>query len=160
MKTSNAWIIAVAVLIAACGGSTAEERTSGLGSSPASGAAGAADPAAAWVGTYAGTMTLPYGSVVYTLPVRVAVENPSPGIVRVPIREMCPSVDHVDFAPPEALLIAVAESGAWSFALPTGEHVRLGSVHPRFDADGRSLTITFHGVVDGKDLEWTFVGAR
>jgi len=160
VKTPNAWIVAVAVLIVACGGSPAEQQAAGVGSSPASGAAGVPDPAAAWVGTYVGTMTLPYGSITYTLPVRVAVENPSPGIVRVPVREMCPSVDHVDFEPPEALLIAVAEPGAWSFSLPTGEHVRLGSVHPRFDAEGKTLTIAFHGVVDGRDLEWNFVGTR
>lgn len=150
--------VAVALAVAGCGGSspgdtgsTALARTGGQAGS---------DPAAHLVGTYSGTMTLPFGNVTYTLPVKLEVSSPASGIVRVPVREMCPSVDHVDFAPPEALLIAVAEPGAWSFSLPTGEHVRLGSIHPRFGNDGRTLTITFHGSVEGSDLEWTFEGAR
>jgi hypothetical protein len=160
VKIRNASVAAAALMIAACGGSPADETAPAAGSSVAAGAVGAPDPAAAWVGTYAGTMTLPHGTVTYTLPVRVAVENPAPGVVRVPVREMCPSVDHVDFVPPEALLIALAEPGAFSFSLPTGEKVLLGSIHPVFAADGRTLTITFHGVVDGKDLEWNFIGTR
>jgi hypothetical protein len=160
VKIRNASVAAAALMIAACGGSPADEQAAGAGSSIAAGAVGAPDPAAARVGVYVGTMTLPYGALIYTLPVRVAVENPAPGVVRVPVREMCPSVDHVDFVPPEALLIALAEPGVSSFSLPTGEKVRLGSIHPRFEADGRTLTIAFHGVVAGKDLEWIFVGMR
>jgi hypothetical protein len=57
-------------------------------------------------------------------------------------------------------VIVLTRPGDWSFSLPTGERVRLGSIHPRFDAHGRSLTITFSGTVDGKELDWNFVGTR
>jgi hypothetical protein len=153
-------VIAAAMVIAACGATPDEDLESQAGSGTLAGSTRTPDPAAAWVGTYRGTTTLSHGRFTWTSTVDVHVENPEPGIVRVPVREMCPSVDHVDFVPPEALVIVLAEAGAWSFQLPTGEKVRLGSIHPRFEADGRTLTIAFHGVVDGKDLEWTFVGMR
>jgi hypothetical protein len=141
---------AAALLIAACG--------AGPGADPASSSAPLAS--ATWAGTYRGTTTLTRGRFTWTSPVEVRVENPAPGIVRVPVREMCPSVDHIDFVPPEALVIVLSEPGAWSFSLPSGEQVRLGSVHPRFAPDGRTLTITFRGSVEGMDLEWTFAGTR
>jgi hypothetical protein len=160
LKTRIVPITAAALMLAACGGSPVDGQDPLPGSATSTGAVGASDPAAAWVGTYEGKMTLVHGAFTYTLPVRVAVGNPSRGIVRVPVLEMCPSVDHVDFAPPEALVIVLSEPGAWSFQLPTGEKVRLGSIQPRFGADGKTLTVTFHGVVDGVDLEWNFVGTR
>jgi hypothetical protein len=153
-------VIAAAMVIAACGATPDEDQASPGGSATLAGSTRTPDPASAWAGTYRGTTTLSHGRFTWTSTVDVHVANPSPGIVRVPVREMCPSVDHVDFAPPEALVIVLAEAGAWSFQLPTGEKVLLGSIHPVFAADGRTLTITFHGVVDGVDLEWKFVGTR
>ncbi len=153
-------VVAAAMVIAACGSTPDEELAIPVGSAPTAGSTLTPDPASAWAGTYRGTTTLSHGRFTWTSTVDVHVENPEPGIVRVPVREMCPSVDHVDFAPPEALVIVLAEAGAWSFQLPTGEKVRLGSIQPRFDADGKTLTVTFHGVVDEVDLEWKFVGTR
>jgi hypothetical protein len=160
MKNANSWIVIVAIVLTACGGAGAPDAPPTPGTAAVGVTSGGDNPEAAWTGTYAGTTTLSYGRFTWSLPVQVVVENPSPGVVRVPVREMCPSVDHVDFVPPEALLIALAEPGAFSFSLPTGEKVLLGSIHPVFAADGRTLTITFHGVVDGKDLEWNFIGTR
>ena len=153
-------LMVAAHVVTACGGSPADAEASAAASTSSTGMLGAPDPAASWVGTYTGTMTLVRGAFTYSRPTSVRVENPYPGVVRVPVEEMCPSVEYVEFAPPEALVIVLAEPGAWSFALPTGDLVRLGSIHPRFEADGRTLTIAFHGVVDGHDLDWNFTGAR
>jgi hypothetical protein len=148
------------MVIAACGSIPDEDLVVPGGSVPLAGSTRTPDPASAWAGTYRGMTTLSHGRFNWTSTVEVQVENPEPGIVRVPVRGMCPSVDHVDFAPPEALVIVLAEPGAWSFQLPTGEKVRLGSIQPRFDADGKTLRITFHGAADGVDLEWNFEGTR
>jgi hypothetical protein len=153
-------VIAAAMVIAACGATPDEEQASPGGSGTLAGSTRTPDPASAWAGTYRGTTTLSHGRFTWTSTVDVHVENPEPGIVRVPVREMCPSIDHVDFAPPEALVIVLSAPDSYSFSLPTGEKVLLGSIHPRFEEDGRTLTITFHGVVDGKDLEWNFIGTR
>lgn len=153
-------VVAAAMVIAACGSTPEEDLAVPGGSAPLAGSTYTPDPAAAWAGIYRGTTTLSHGRFTWTSTVEVQVGNPERGIVRVPVREMCPSVDHVDFAPPEALVVVLAEPGAWSFQLPTGEKVRLGSIQPRFGADGKTLTVTFHGVVDGVDLEWKFEGAR
>jgi hypothetical protein len=155
VKTPKA-LIALAALAAACG---AEPGDVHAGNSSAS-ATGSPGPAAAWVGAYAGRMTLTYGGFTYSSPVEIAVESPGPGVVRVPVRDLCPSVAHVDLAPPEALLIALAEPGAWSFSLPRGEKVRLGSIHVRFIDDRKTLEITLTGEVDGEELHWSFVGTR
>lgn len=158
----KSWLLLVAVVAtlgSACGSSDASSADpSGTATIPVS--PGAADIATRLVGRYGGTMTLTHGPYTYTMPVAVDVTSPAPDVVRVPVREMCPSVDHVDFTPPEALLVALAEPGTWSFALPTGEKVRLSSIHARFDPDGDVLVITFAGVVGDRDLAWTFEGRR
>jgi hypothetical protein len=156
------WIapIVVAALIAACGGVPGTGSTDPDGASGNAGAAEASDPAAAFVGTYTGEMVLSYGGFTYSTPVSIAVESQGPGVLRVPVRELCPSVDHVDIAPPDTLVIALAEPGAWSFQLPRGEKVRLGSIHIRFEPDGKTLAVALRGAVEGHDLEWSFAGAR
>jgi hypothetical protein len=152
--------IALAALIAACGGVPGEGSTDPDGASGTSGAAAAPDPAAAWVGTYTGKMILSYGGFTYSTPVSIAVESQGPGVLRVPVRELCPSVDHVNIAPPDTLVIALAAPGAWSFQLPRGEKVRLGSIHVRFEPDGMTLAVDLYGAVEGQDLEWSFSGTR
>jgi hypothetical protein len=153
--------IALAALIAACGGVPGEGLTDPDGASGTSGAAAAPDPTAAWVGTYTGKkMILSYGGFTYSTPVSIAVESQGPGVLRVPVRELCPSVDHVNIAPPDTLVIALAAPGAWSFQLPRGEKVRLGSIHVRFEPDGMTLAVDLYGAVEGQDLEWSFSGTR
>jgi hypothetical protein len=164
MKTATAWI-AAAALFTACGGAPGEEaglqtgQTSALssvGSDP-----GAADPAAAFEGTYTGVMTLRYGPYTYTLQLGLEVVRPTAGFVRVPLRDLCPSLDSVDIAPPEALAIVLSAPDAWSFLLPTGEKVRAQSFQISFAPDGSTLTVLARGEVENAgELEWTFVGSR
>jgi hypothetical protein len=165
MKTTTAWLAAAALFTAACGaepgapgGSTADLALAAeAGVAPT----GPSDPAAAYAGTYSGRMVLPYGKFTWSMPVEVEVSSPGPGLVRVPLGDICLSVDQVDIAPPEALVIVLSRPDAWSFLLPTGEQVRLGSVQLTFGPDGTTLTIVASGTVENGDpLEWTFVGTR
>jgi hypothetical protein len=160
VKTPTAIAAATFVLLAGCGGSSGEPPAESSGTIASSGATGSSIPAAAFVGRYAGLLTIPRGNLTWTLPVVLAVESTAAGLVRLPVRALCPSLDHVDLEPPEAFLVALAEPGAWSMELPNGERVRLGAIHVRFDAAAGVLEVRLSGSVGGDPIEWSFVGAR
>jgi hypothetical protein len=164
MKTTTAWITA-AVLFTACGGAPEALAPPQAGQTAAmasgGGEHGTATSIAGFVGTYRGTMTLRHGPYTYTLQLGLEVEDAGAGFVRVPLRDLCPSLDEVSVTPPEALAIVLSAPGAWSFLLPTGEKVRAQSFQVSFAADGTTLSILARGEVENEGpLEWTFQGSR
>lgn len=152
--------IATIVLLAGCGGTAGDPPADSTGAVATAGATGSSLPAEAFAGRYSGVLTIPRGNLTWTMPLVLAVESPSAGLVRLPVRALCPSLDHVDFEPPEAFLVALAEPGAWSMELPNGERVRLGAIHVRLDAAAGALEVRLSGSVGGDPIEWTFVGVR
>jgi hypothetical protein len=159
VQIRGAWIVA-AVFVAACGGGRVENTLTPAGSSGAAAAPDATDDTLAWAGTYTGEVTLPRGRYTYTWPAVVEVERAAPGILRIPVRDLCAPIDSVDIAPPDALVILIAPPGDRSFELPSGDRVTMGSIHVQFDEDGRILTVAMNGETGSGDLEWTFIGVR
>jgi hypothetical protein len=155
VKSRFAWI--AAVLIAACG---ASEDGPSPAPDRAAGSVGTPDVASAWVGSYAGSVTLPRGRFTYTWPATVGVEPSGAGMLALSIRDLRAPVDHVDIAPPDTIVIVLAPPGDNSFSLPSGERATLSSIHVRFPGEGQRLEIALNGAVDGEDVEWIFVGTR
>lgn len=160
MKIPNAIAAAAAMLLAGCGGSASDIPQYPAGTVAPAGAVGSSLPAAAFTGNYAGVLTIPRGNLTWTMPLVLDVESSAPGLVRLPVRSLCPSLDHVDFEPPEALLVALAEPGAWSMELPNGERVRLASIHVRMDAVAGVIEVRLSGSIGGDSVEWSFAGTR
>jgi hypothetical protein len=163
MKTT-AWI-AAAALITACGAAPGEPAAPEAGQAAAMALGGGGHepttPVAAFLGTYRGTMTIRHGPYTYTLLLGLEVDDAGGGLVRIPLRDLCPSLDAVDVAAPEALAIVLSAPGAWSFVLPTGERVRAQSFQITFAPGGATLSILARGEVENEGpLEWTFQGAR
>jgi hypothetical protein len=161
MTTTHAVLFTAVLLTAGCGADPAQLDAGGSGLAT-SAAQQAVDPAAAFAGTYSGSLTITVGRAVSTTAVSVTVEPSSEGFVKVPLRDISPPPeDHVEFPPPSALAIVLARPGDWPYRLPSGELYRLDSVNLRFADDGSSLEVTSHATLEGGDpMTWTFVGRR
>ena len=157
MKCRFAW--AAVVLVAACGASSDGAHSASEGPAGVAGSVGDRS-SRAWVGDYAGTVTLPRGRFAYSWPATIGVEASSPGMLDLSIQDLRAPVDHLDIAPPDTIVIALATPGDRTFLLPDGERATLNSIHVRFPEDGQSLEIALNGAVDGEDVEWTFTGTR
>jgi hypothetical protein len=155
-------VLAVAVLLTAACGAEPAQVDEGGSSLSASAAQQAVDPAAAFAGTYSGSLTSSLGQAVSVTAVSVTVEAASAGFVKVPLRDISPPPeDHVEFPPPSALAIVLTRPNDWPYRLPSGERYRLDSVNLRFADDGSSLEVTSHATLESGDLlTWRFVGKR
>jgi hypothetical protein len=161
MTSMRAWMVTAVLLSAGCG---AEPGVAG-GTDPGLGLAaetGATDVAAAFAGTYTGALSISRGRGSSTFHVSVAVAASSPGLVRVPLRDISPPPeDHLEFPPPRALAIVLTRVGDWPYRLESGERYRLDSVNLVFADDGSSLEVTTHATLEGGDpMTWSFTGRR
>jgi hypothetical protein len=152
-----AWV--AVVLIAASGASPDGAHSASEGPAGAAGTVGDRS-SRAWVGDYAGTVTLPRGRFTYTWPATVGVEASGAGMLELSIQDLRAPVDHLDIAPPDTIVIILAPPGDRTFLLPDGDRATLNSIHARFPEDGETLEIALNGAVDGEDVEWNFVGTR